>query len=279
MRKSKALASFSSLITHHSSLSKIMDVREYNRRAWDRQVEGGNQWTVPVGPEVIAEARRGRWSVLLTEQKPTPREWFPAEMRGLDVLCLASGGGQQGPTLAATGARVTVLDNSPAQLAQDRLVASREELEVATFEGDMRNLSRFADGSFDLVFHPVSNLFVPDVRPVWREAFRVLRRGGALLAGFNNPAFYIFGSQDEGHEQLEVKYSLPFSDVDSLDATEREKVFASNLPVEFSHTLEDQIGGQLEAGFHLTGFYEDRHRGVRLADFMPTYIATRAFKL
>jgi SAM-dependent methyltransferase len=233
---------------------------------------------VPVGPEVIEEARRGRWSVLLTEQKPTPRGWFPAEMRGLEVLCLASGGGQQGPTFAAAGARVTVLDNSPAQLAQDRLVAEREWLDLSLFEGDMADLSRFADESFDLVFHPVSNLFVPAVRPVWREAFRVLRRGGSLLAGFNNPAFYIFGSQDEGHDTLEVKYSLPFSDLDSLDADERERVLASGAPIEFGHTLEDQIGGQLDAGFHLTGFYEDRHRGMRLSEFMPTYVATRAFK-
>jgi SAM-dependent methyltransferase len=255
-----------------------MDILEYQKRAWDRQVEGGNVWTVPVGPEVIAEARRGRWSVLLTEQRPTPREWFPAELAGLDVLCLASGGGQQGPTLAAAGARVTVLDNSPAQLAQDRLVAAREGLELSTFEGDMRDLSRFADESFDLVFHPVSNLFVPDVRPVWRESFRVLRRGGALLAGFMNPAFYIFGSQEEGHRRLEVKYRLPFSDLEDLDAAERERLFASDVPAEFSHTLEDQIGGQLEAGFRLAGFYEDRHRWERIAEFMPTYIATRAVK-
>src|SRR5215210_961835 len=121
----------SSLITYHSSLLKNMDVRDYNRRAWDRQVAGGNVWTVPVGPGVIAEARRGRWSVLLTEQKATPREWFPEEMGGLEVLCLASGGGQQGPTLAAAGARVTVFDNSPAQLAQDTAVAEREGLALA----------------------------------------------------------------------------------------------------------------------------------------------------
>ena len=255
-----------------------MNVRDYNRRAWDRQVEHGGEWTVPVTREVIEEARRGRWSVLLTEQKAVPRGWFPEEMSGVEVLCLASGGGQQGPTLAAAGARVTVLDNSPAQLAQDRLVAEREGLGLLTFEGDMADLSRFADESFDLVFHPVSNLFAPNVRPVWREAFRVLRRGGSLLAGFMNPAFYIFGSQDEGHERLEVRYSLPYSDLESLDEEERARLLASQTPVEFSHTLTDLIGGQLDAGFHLTALYEDRHRGVRLAEFMPTYIATRAVK-
>jgi SAM-dependent methyltransferase len=255
-----------------------MDVREHNRRAWDRQVGLGNVWTRPVGTEVIEEARQGRWSVLLTEQKPVPREWFPAEMRGLKVLCLASGGGQQAPTFAAAGARVTVLDNSPAQLAQDRLVAERERLDLQTFEGDMADLSRFADCSFDLVFHPVSNCFAPAVRPVWRETFRVLRRGGLLLAGFNNPAMYIFDLQDERQARLEVKYRLPYSDVESPDAAERERLLAAGQPLEFSHTLEDQIGGQLDAGFQLTGLYEDRHRGLRVAEFMPTYAATRAVK-
>ena len=36
-----------------------MDVRGYNEEAWDRQVEGGNEWTVPVEPETIEAARRG----------------------------------------------------------------------------------------------------------------------------------------------------------------------------------------------------------------------------
>ena len=256
-----------------------MDILEHQSRAWDRQVGLGNEWTRPVGPEVIEAARRGVWSMLLTEQKPVPREWFPEEMNGLEILCLASGGGQQGPTFAAAGARVTVLDNSPAQLAQDAAVAEREGLDLQTFEGDMADLSRFRDESFDLVFHPVSNLFAPDVRPVWREAFRVLRRGGLLLAGFLNPALFIFGSEEtEGHERLEVRYSLPYSDLEHLAPAERERLLAAGEPFEFGHTLEDQLGGQLGAGFHLTGLYEDRHRGMRVAEFMPTYVATRALK-
>lgn len=255
-----------------------MDILGHQRRAWDRQVGVGNEWTRPVGPEIIEAARRGEWTVLLTEQRPVPRDWFPAELRGLEVLCLASGGGQQGPTFAAAGASVTVLDNSPAQLAQDRAVAQREGLNLRTFEGDMADLSRFRAESFDLVFHPVSNCFAASVRPVWREAFRVLRCGGLLLAGFNNPAIYIFDLEDERQERLEVKFRLPYSDVESLSEDERERLLASGRPLEFGHTLEDQLGGQLDAGFRLSALYEDRHRGLRVAEFMPTYVATRAVK-
>ncbi|HJQ27907.1 MAG TPA: class I SAM-dependent methyltransferase [Rubrobacter sp.] len=255
-----------------------MDVRGYNQEAWDRQVEGGNEWTVPFGPEVIEAARRGEWSVLLTETKPVPRTWFP-EMKGADVLCLASGGGQQAPVFAAAGANVTVLDNSPKQLAQDRRVAERESLDLETVQGDMRDLSVFADGSFDLVFHPVSNLFVPEVGPVWAEAFRVLRRGGTLLAGFLNPAVYIFDLElADSTGELRVKYQLPYGAATSLSEEELRTQVERGDPLEFSHTLEDQIGGQIEAGFVISGFYEDRHRDDPIAAHMPTYIATRAIK-
>src|SRR5215211_7296288 len=108
-----------------------MDVRGYNRDAWDKEVERGNQWTVPVGPDVIEAARQGRWEIVLTDTKPVPKEWFP-DLGGTDVLCLASGGGQQAPVLAAVGANVTVLDNSQAQLEQDLKVAARENLILKT---------------------------------------------------------------------------------------------------------------------------------------------------
>jgi SAM-dependent methyltransferase len=252
-------------------------IRRYNRRAWDKAVEWGSEWTIPVGPEVIAAARRGEWRVILTPTKAIPSGWFPP-LAGCRVLCLASGGGQQGPILAAVGAQVTVLDNSPQQLAQDRYVAEREGLRLTTIEGDMADLAPLADESFDLIVHPVSNLFVPEVRPVWREAYRVLRRGGALLAGFCNPALYIFDPVKADEGILEVKHRLPYSDLTSLSPEARALYRADEQPLEFGHTLEDQIGGQLDAGFVLTGFYEDGWPGVALADYMPIFAATRAVK-
>jgi SAM-dependent methyltransferase len=257
-----------------------MDVIGYNRKAWDKQVEKGNKWTVPVSSEEISEARQGRWKIVLTPTKPVPSGWFPP-MKGLDVLCLASGGGQQGPILAATGANVTVFDNSPAQLGQDRKVAGRDGLQIKTVQGDMRDLSAFPDQSFDLIVHPASNGFVSDVLPVWKEAFRVLRPGGSLLAGFGNPVIYIFDYEKYESGILEVKHSLPYSDLESLSEEQKQRFIDEGEPFEFGHTLEDQIGGQLAAGFVLTGFYEDgvsSPESEPLAKYMPIYIATRAMK-
>jgi SAM-dependent methyltransferase len=258
---------------------KTMEVLEHNRRAWNEAVKRKSQWTIPVGPEVIAAARRGEWQIVLTPTKCVPRNWFPADLHGVRVLCLASGGGQQGPVLAAAGAMVTVFDNSPSQLAQDRKVANREGLAIVTEQGDMADLSRFAEGSFDLIVHPVSNVFVPEVRPVWHEAFRVLRSGGELLAGFCNPVMFIFDDALSDEGVLQVRHKLPYSDLTSITEEERQAFVDDLQPFEFSHTLDDQIGGQLDAGFVLTGFFEDYWPGQTLSEYMPHYIATRARRL
>ncbi|MDG3004834.1 class I SAM-dependent methyltransferase [Paludisphaera mucosa] len=258
-------------------MSSPEEILDYNRRAWDRQVERGNRWTVPVGPEEVARARRGDWRIVLTPTKPVPAEWFPP-LAGLDVLCLASGGGQQGPILAAAGARVVVYDNSPNQLARDREVADREGLDLGCVRGDMADLSAFDDGRFDLIVHPCSNTFAADVRPVWREAYRVLRPGGSLLAGFTNPVAFLFDEADLERGELRIAYAIPYSDLTSLTDAERRRFAERDEPLCFGHTLDDQIGGQLAAGFVLTGFFEDVDPDSPLARVIPAYIATRALK-
>jgi SAM-dependent methyltransferase len=185
--------------------------------------------------------------------------------------------------LAAAGASVTVLDNSPKQLEQDRLVADRESLPLVTVEGDMANLSMFADGIFGLIVHPVSNCFVPDVRPVWAEAYRVLCAGGVLMSGFANPVTYLFDCElAQRTGVLKVKYALPYADVTSLSEEDKQRYFEEGLPLEFGHTLDEQIGGQLAAGFVMTGFFEDSYVDEEhdpLTKYTPTFIATRAVKL
>jgi SAM-dependent methyltransferase len=231
-----------------------------------------------VDEKTVDSARRGEFSVLLTETKPVPKDWFPP-FQGLDLLGLACGGGQQGPVFAALGARVTIFDNSPAQLERDHQVADREGLTIRTVEGDMRDLSIFPDESFDLVFHPVSNVFCPEVRPVWKESFRVLRPGGLLLAGFANPIYYMFGTHADEQETLKVMYAIPYSDLNDMEPEELDICIEEGIPLEFGHSLTDLIAGQTDAGFAITGFYEDICPDSHLSKYHPVYIATRAVRI
>lgn len=255
-----------------------MDILTHNREAWNQQVEEGNIWTRPVDSQVIEETKKGMWSVVLTPTKPVPLEWFP-KLDGKKVLCLASGGGQQGPVLAAAGAEVTVFDNSPSQLKRDIMVAERDRLSIKTEQGDMRDLSRFTNESFDLIFHPVSNCFMDDVNKVWKECYRVLKKGGTLLAGFCNPITYIFdiNEWDENHKLI-VRHRIPYSDLEQLPKEQLEARIANKKALEFGHSLQDQIGGQIDAGFMINGFYEDSSGGDLLDPYIFTCIATRAIK-
>ena len=142
----------------------------------------------------------------------------------------------------------------------------------------MANLSAFADASFGLIVHPISNCFVADVRPVWREAFRVLRPGGAMLAGFLNPIRFLFDDVKAERGLFEVRHSIPYSDLSSIGEAERRRYTDKNEPLCFGHTLEDQIGGQIEAGFVLAGYYEDGEPELPLSKYILSSIATRALK-
>ena len=147
-----------------------MDILEHNRQAWNRDSAANGEWSIPVSEEIIAAARDGNWGVILTPLRPVPKFWF-GDLRGKEVLCLAPGGGQQAPVLAAAGARVV---------------------------------------RFDLIFHAVSNVFLPYVEIVWRECYRVLKQSGDLLAGFMISSFFLFDhDESERTEKIEVKFKLP----------------------------------------------------------------------
>ena len=259
----------------------MVDIHRHNRDAWDAESRSGSSpWCQPVDESTIEKARNGHWEVILTPNRPVPPTWFDG-VNGKHVLCLASGGGQQVPVLAAAGARVTSFDISGEQLAKDELVAAREGLDIELVQGDMTDLSHFEAGRFDLVFHPVSNVFCSDVRVVWRECHRVLASGGRLLAGFTNPAYFLFDhdSLEEGGP-LSVRNRLPYSEPADLPPARLKQRLAEPQALEFSHSLDDQLGGQIDAGFVIAGLYEDSwtDEASRLNPYMPIFIATLALK-
>jgi ubiquinone/menaquinone biosynthesis C-methylase UbiE len=252
-----------------------MNVTEHNKNAWDRYVENNVRWTIPVTKIDIKNARNGIWNIVLTPTKPVPYSWFP-DLKGLKILGLACGGGQQGPILAALGADVTIFDNSEKQLNQDRTLSDEFNLNIKTVQGDMKDLSVFADMSFDVVFNPCSVVFVDNLKPVWKECFRVLKTNGILMTGMINPISF---QLDQDVNPLQLIYTQPYSDLNSLSKEKLADIIKNQEALEFGHSLTTQIGEQLSAGFLMTHFYEDYWGGDSLIDkYFPAFFATRAIK-
>ena len=252
-----------------------MNITKYNRDVWDKYVAKKVRWTIPVSKEEIENAKKGIWSIVLTPTKPVPHKWFP-ELNGLKILGLASGGGQQGPVLAASGADVTIFDNSENQLNQDRKLSKEFNLNIKTIQGDMKDLSIFADQSFDIVFNPCSVVFAENLKPIWQECFRVLKPNGIQMTGLTNPIIY---QLDQDNDPFQLIYTQPYSDLNSLPKEKLDELIKNQEALEFGHSLTEQIGEQLSAGFLITDFYEDDWNGEKVIDkYFPSFFATRAIK-
>ena len=246
---------------------------EINAKTIDRWVEDNWVWGIPVTPEICAQARNGEWDVVLTPVKPVPKDWFPP-LKDTKLLGLASGGGQQMPIFSILGADCTVMDLSDKQLESERMVSKREGYSINIVKADMTKPFPFEDCSFDLIFHPVSNCYIEDVYHVWNECYRVLKPGGILLAGMDNGFNFLFDTYDR---PLTVTNKLPYNPLKNPE--QLKKLLDEDNGIQFSHTFDEQIGGQLKAGFVITGAYEDFDNDPdAIADGIPSYWATRAVK-
>ncbi|QTQ13062.1 class I SAM-dependent methyltransferase [Treponema parvum] len=245
--------------------------QDENAAVIDRWITEGWEWGKPVDHETYMQAKSGQWSVLLTPTKPVPREWL-GDLKGKKLLGLASGGGQQMPIFIAAEAECTVLDYSEKQLESERAVANHEGYRINIVRADMSKPLPFADASFDIIFNPVSNCYIEKVEPVFSECFRVLKKGGVLLCGLDIGINYIVDQSEE-----RIINALPFNPL--VYDEHRKQLESSGGGWQFSHTIAEQIGSQIRAGFTLTDIYEDTNGEGRLHELhIPSFIATRAVK-
>ena len=248
-----------------------MNYQDINAQTIDRWVEEGWEWGIPITHEEFVAAQNGKWDVLLTPTKPVPHTWF-GELKGKKVLGLASGGGQQMPIFSALGADCTVLDYSPKQLESEHMVAQREGYNIRIIRADMTKPLPFPDGEFDLIFHPVSNCYVEKVEPVFAECYRILKHGGILLCGLGNEINYLV---DEN--ETVISNEMPFNPL--TNDRYKKQLEEEDCGMQFSHTIEEQLGGQLKAGFVLTDIFGDTNGEGRLHEMnVETYYVTRAAK-
>ena len=248
-----------------------MNYQDINAQTIDRWIEEGWEWGIPISHEEYVNAQAGQWNMLLTPTKFVPHAWF-GDLKGKHVLGLASGGGQQMPIIAALGAACTVLDYSEKQLESERMVAAREGYAIEIIRADMTKPLPFADETFDLIFHPVSNCYVKEVKPIFKECARILKKGGILLCGLDNGVNYLVND-----DETMIVNTMPFDPL--MNEQHRKQLEESDCGMQFSHTVEEQIGGQLEAGLVLTHIYGDTNGEGRLHEMnVECYFATRAIK-
>ena len=245
--------------------------QDINSKVIDKWCEEGWEWGKPITHEQFINAKKGLWDVVLTPTIPVPHKWF-GDLKDKKILGLASGGGQQMPIFAALGAECTVFDYSLKQLESEKMVSEREGYKIRIIKGDMSKLLPFKDEEFDLIFHPVSNCYIKDVNSLFKECYRILKEGGVLLSGLDNGINYIVDD-----DEVKIVNYMPF---DPLSNKERyQECLDKDWGIQFSHTLEEQIGGQLKAGFILTDLYEDTNGEGRLHDLnIKTFLSTKSVK-
>ena len=224
----------------------------HNARAWDRLAAGGAMLARPAADEAFGDPRA--W---LGGGSPAgQRSWLPASLAGLEVLCLAAGGGKHGPLYAAAGARVTVLDLSAVMLELDRQVARERGIALELVQGSIDDLGMFGPARFDLVVHPVSTCYVADVEPVFRSVARVTRAGGRYVSQHKSPASLQASLEPNAAGRYELVHDLARREPLPPEPPNRLREAGTQ---EFIHSLTSLLGGICRAGFAIEDVHEPEH--------------------
>lgn len=227
------------------------DISHDNRERWNALARANVEYSQPFLDFTLEQAAQHVY-----------RHGVLKNVAGKDVLCLASGGGQDSAAFGLLGAKVTVLDLSDVQLERDRQGAAQHGLAVTTIQGDMRDLSIFPDDTFDVVWQVYSVNFVPAVESVFREVARVLKPGGIYFVQFANPFIQAVDEEAwDGHA-----YPLTGFYVDGEDLAERfphwdvaqpdGSTVKLASPHEFRHTLSTVLNTLAKDGFIFLGLWE-----------------------
>ena len=259
-----------------SDMSKT-DYVSFNDEKWDNINECLVDKTTAISHEDYIAAKNGALKVSLAGIREVPKEWV-SKLKGAEVLALACGGGQQCPVFAAHGAKVTVTDVSNSQLVKEKYVSQREGYDINIIKADMSKPFQFADHSFDMIFNPISNCYIEDIIPMWGECARVIKSGGVLMMAFVKEEHFMFEPDFKNEDLLISRHSLPFNPLKDLSKEQLLEKQNTQMPLAFSHTLTEQIGGLMKAGFEITDIYEDCDGGGLFDKYMNSYVAVRAVK-
>jgi SAM-dependent methyltransferase len=199
------------------------------------------------------------------------------DVRGRRVLELGCGGAQCSIAFAKAGATAIGVDFSAEQLAFARRLAEREGVRIELRQGDLADLAFLRAESVDVVFSAYAFGFVEDLRRVFRQVHRVLRRGGPLVFSLPHPAYDMI--DDDSEEPLLVRRSY-------FDRSPIDYVWDGVPFTDYHHTIGDLFTDLVRTGYVVDTLLEPEPRadGPRSPHwreafrFVPRTLIVRAFK-
>ena len=254
---------------------ELQDIINKNRESWENEVESGKQYTIPdlnLDVDLLKQFANGEllfWSdpyaKINNPLLQKIRQYEYADIKGKKVLCLASGGGQQSAMFSLLGSDVTVVDITQGQLDADITAANHYGYKVKTVQCSMTDLSVFDDESFDIVHQPISICFVPDVAPVYKEVFRILKKGGMYHVDHINPATLpeSLVNDIDGWDGIGYRISSPYIGGPlRIDENGNENMVSGEIDGEFRHLFIDIFCKLTEVGFQIKYIWEDERNLV-----------------
>jgi ubiquinone/menaquinone biosynthesis C-methylase UbiE len=217
------------------------DVALYNIRRWRALVEANAVFTRPLRD--------------MTHEDALERLNADGSLGDLSqkrVLALGGGGGRQSVLYGLCNADITILDISDAQLDIDREMATHYGFDVRLIQGDMRDLSQFEDAAFDIVDHPYSLNFIPEIGDLFKQIARVMSKDGIYQVMFSNP--FSVGVRMTEWNGTGYVVSQPYKDGQQVTYADEDWVYDKSqhevdLVVEYRHTLSTIINKLAASGF------------------------------
>ncbi|MFW9907392.1 MAG: class I SAM-dependent methyltransferase [Candidatus Thorarchaeota archaeon] len=190
------------------------------------------------------------------------------DVKGLDVLDVGCGGGQNSIVLAKMGAKsVKAIDQSEMQLGHARKLAEEQGVSITFLKRNMEELLGLNDASFDLVVSSHAMNYASDLIRVFNECARVLRSKGRIVICLNHPLYVVLGQalEDDDFSKI-VNYFEGIRDIWDWTNADGEMIatFESR-----SWRFEHIINGLIETGFVVERVAEPRGYTKEEMDELP----------
>jgi SAM-dependent methyltransferase len=148
----------------------------------------------------------------------------------------------------------------------------------------MSDLSMFEPEQFDLVAHPVSTCYVPDIEPVFVQIARVLRPNGLYVSQHKQPM-----NLQASLELIHGRYVIetPVGQAAKSIPAGQSSLLREPETIEFAHSLDAIVGGICRAGMSIEAISEPDHAKLdsepgtmgHRSRFIRPYLRVKARKL